>query len=69
MSAFMTTTVRTDDAGWWADCCSSAHITNDVNDLIEFQPWREPIRTGGGIVYSTHRGTVTHMELSLRECL
>ena len=58
---------NTSETGWWADCCSTVHITNGTNayDLIDLQPWREPVKLktglGGGIniSYSTHRGTAT----------
>jgi len=30
------------DTAWFANCCSTTHIIYDVNDLIDFKPWREP---------------------------
>jgi len=51
---------------WWADSYCLTHITNSRWDLTSMEPWVEEINTGGGPMFSTHKGTVrTHgMQLS-----
>jgi len=29
--------------GWWADCCSTVHITNDINDVPNAQPYIQAV--------------------------
>ena len=57
MSFVTTTTPETNkDDGWFIDSCATVHITNNIQDLTEVHSHREPVTTGGGPTYSTHRG-------------
>ena len=58
--AFMSTTDN--DIGskdWYIDSCATVHITNDINDLTNIILYREAVKTGAGMIHSTHRGTAT----------
>lgn len=68
---FMTTNDNTeiDQEKFWVDLCLTVHITNNMNNLIDLQPWRQAVRTGGGTIYSTHKGTVTTNNLRLENTL
>ena len=64
-----TTALDQDHSSWLIGSCSSFHITHDINDFITIEPWRQPVRTGAGVIYSTHRGTVTTNKLVLEDRL
>jgi len=51
--------------GWWADSCSTVHITNDIQDVPNAQPYVRAVKIGGGVTYSTHTGMVTVQGLDL----
>ena len=58
--AFISTTETqrdTNSGDWYMDSCTTAHITNNPNDLINIIPYREGVRTGAGMFHSTNRGT------------
>ena len=48
---------RMDGSEWFAASTCPVHITNDLNDLTNARLWKEPVKTGGGNVYSSHVGT------------
>jgi len=51
--------------GWWADSCSTVHITNDLSDKSNPQLYVWVITTGAGPVFSTHIGTTTVQGINL----
>ena len=69
MTTTNTATSDVDHSSWWIDSCSTAHITHDINDLEHPEPHRHPVRTGGGIIYSTHKGTITVNDITLTDVL
>ena len=56
---FMTTIKINKDDGWFVDSYTTVHITNDIKDLTDIAPHREAVKTGAGMIYSTHYGTAT----------
>jgi len=56
---------NTPTEGWWADSCSTVHITNDIQDVPNAQPCVRAVKTGGGVTYSTHTGMATVQGLDL----
>jgi len=51
--------------GWWADSCSTVHITNDLSNISNLQLCVQVIATGAGPVFSTHIGTTTVQGINL----
>jgi len=62
-------TTQNQDGHWWADSCSTIHVSHNINDLVDPQPWRQAIHTSGGIVYSTHKGTAQVFTITLKNVL
>ena len=67
--AFISTTETQRDinsSDWYIDSCATVHITNDKNDLINIILHRDGVRTGAGMIHSTHHGTaqVNGMQLT-----
>jgi len=56
---------QTSTTGWWADSCSTVHITNDIRDVPNAQPCLRAVKTGVGVIYSTHIGIATVQGLDL----
>lgn len=69
--SFMTTTTspQVDDTHWWIDSSSTVHITHSLADLSNPQPHRQAVKTGGGVVHSTHKGSIFIHGTRLSNCL
>jgi len=59
----------TTDEQWYIDSGSTAHITNNIQDLKDPKPWRQSVTTGGGVKYSTHRGIAIAGDVIIDNCL
>ena len=64
-----TTTTETDHSQWWVDSGSTIHITHDLNDLTDPQPYQQAVHTGARTTYSTHKGAATVNGIKIDTCL
>ena len=56
---------NTPTEGWWANSCSTVHITNDIQDVSNAQSCVRAVKTGGEVTYSIYTGMAIVQGLDL----